>query len=79
VETKVTGEATPRFVVLVSTQEAVLATTVTSRTTSALHLDFETQAFTRLIGNVLPLPPRVAGDVSLEGNQVVMKLVSATQ
>lgn len=75
VEMKVTGEASPRFVVLVSTQEdAVVAGVVTSRTTSALHLDFETRPFTRLIGNVLPLPARIAGDVSVDGPDILMKL-----
>jgi len=73
VEMKVTGEASPRFVVLVSTQEAALAATVTSRTASALHLDFDTQPLTRFIGKVLPVPAGVAGDVSVEGGQISMK------
>jgi hypothetical protein len=74
VEVKVTGEASPRFVVLVSAQETALATKVTSGMASGLHVDFETRPFTRLIGNVLPLPARVSGDVSLDGGQIVMKL-----
>jgi hypothetical protein len=75
VEMKVTGETSPRFVVLVATQEDAIAAGVTSRTTSALHVDFETRPFTRLIGNVLPLPTRITGDVSVDGSDIVMKLV----
>ncbi len=78
VELKVTGEASPRFVVLVSTQEAALATPVTARTTSGLHMDFVTQPFTRLIGNALPLPARVTADTSVDGSQIVMKFVGGT-
>lgn len=76
IEVKVAGEPKPRYVVLVAKQESTLASPVTERSVSGLHVEIATKDLLQPVASMspIPIPDRVTGDATVEDGQLVMKL-----